>query len=309
MTTPEFTLLENGLRKPLLETIQKYGKQKYTLWTVWTYMKWRSNDDIFSLPENLVREDLGIDLNVLRAARAILIKEGWLEKDVLRDTGGEYLTRTWIVTAPPSVYASMGMEPPRIFTTTGKSPYSGSCSSSVSCSDSSSSSFAATATPSDSNKTESLKGVPLHSENIKAKSKPENLEPEPAPRGLHGQKANGQAKKVRYAPDGTPWPMHFNSWTNGEWLEWLVGHGWKQDGVVGTSSQKTPRSAAEQEKPTPTAAPMHDPPGSAIPPAPNCVRCHEPCTTQQGEWVCHPCHLRQPVVRPPEPELDNWDEL
>ena len=122
MNTPEFTLLENSLRKPFLDMVKKYGKQKYTLWTIWTYMKWRSNGDFFTLPENLVREDLGIDINVLRAARAILVKEGWLKKDVLRDTGGEYLTRTWLVTAPPSVYHSLGMEPPRVFTTEGKSP-------------------------------------------------------------------------------------------------------------------------------------------------------------------------------------------
>src|ERR1039458_2086002 len=181
MTTPEFTLLENSLRKPFLDMVKRYGKQKYTLWTVWTYMKWSSNGDFFTLPENLVREDLGIDVNVLRDARAILVKEGWLKKDVLRDTGGEYLTRTWLVTAPPRVYHSLGMEPPRVFTTEGKSPHSGSSSSSCSGSDSSSSSPSAAYTLSDSNKDSPPSGVGESSEKIEAKSKPENLEPKPTP--------------------------------------------------------------------------------------------------------------------------------
>jgi hypothetical protein len=146
---------------------------------------------------------------------------------------------------------------------------------------------------------------------IEAKSKPENLEPDPEPKPTPvmamAKGSDGQVKKARYTPDGTPWPLLFNSWTNGERLNWLEAHGWKQHRMVHTSSQKTPRSAVADGQPTPTATSLHDPPGSATPP--NCVRCHEPCVTQEGEWVSHRCHLRQPVLRRPEPELDNWDEL
>src|ERR1035438_867945 len=255
MNTPEFTLLENSLRKPFLDMVKKYGKQKYTLWTVWTYMKWRSNDDFFTLPENLVREDLGIDINVLRDARAILVKEGWLKKDVLRDTGGEYLTRTWLVTAPPSVYHSLGTEPPRVFTTEGKSPHSGSCSDSCSGSPSPSSSCAAT--PSDSSKTESPKGVPQHNEKIEAKSKPENLKPKPNP-PKPGPKGHGQ--------DGTPYPEEFDDWSNLKRLNWLEAHGWHHASMAETISQKTDETEVVQGKPTPTATPPAPAPHSASPP-------------------------------------------
>jgi hypothetical protein len=325
MTTPEFTLLENGLRKPLLETIQKYGKQKYTLWTVWTYMKWRSNDDIFSLPENLVREDLGIDLNVLRAARAILIKEGWLEKDVLRDTGGEYLTRTWLVTAPPSVYHSMGMQPPRVFTTEGKSPYSGSSSCSGSGSGSSSLSLSPSRTPSDSYK--SGKGVRESNEKIEDKSKHENLEPEPTPMGVHGQKINGRAKKERYALNGTPWPEGFDSWPrNADRLEWLDAHGCnhssKQDRMVEPASQKIVETGEWDGKPTATANPLLNPPGFAAPPTPrpdpyadDPIRCRNGCSSRSypvyKHKLCRSCYedeSQRPTSIETTAPLDNWDE-
>ena len=300
MTTPEFTLLENGLRKPFLDMVKKYGKQKYTLWTIWTYMKWRSSNDFFTLPESLVREDLGIDINVLRAARAILVKEGWLKKDVLRDTGGEYLTRTWLVTAPPSVYHSLGMEPPRVFTTEGKSPHSGSCSDSCSGSPSPSHSPSCAATPSDSSKSESPKGVPQHNEMIEAKSKPENLEPEPTPIGLRGQMANGNAKKVRYAPDGTPWPKYFNSWTNGERLEWLEAHGWEQGRMVEPASQRTVESVERDGKPKATATPVPNPPGSGLPPNGYCRQCGEPDDF---------CYCQRPDSIETTAPLGNWEEL
>jgi hypothetical protein len=283
MTTPEFTFLENGLRKPFLDMVKKYGKQKYTLWTVWTYMKWRSNDDVFSLPESLVREDLGIDVNVLRDARAILVAEGWLRKDVLRDTGGEYQTRTWEVTAPPSVYPSMGIEPPRVFTTEGKSPYSGSssCSGSGSSSSSSSSSHSAAATPSESNK--ASKGVRQQRliEKIEAKSKPENLEPKPKPaRSPYMAKGHGQ--------DGTPYPGEFNSWPNLRRLHWLEAHGWHQGRMAETASQKTNEHVMVQAKPTPTATHLTPSPRSAPPPD---IR-----GTKQVRWVRRHRAVPKPVV-------------
>jgi hypothetical protein len=138
-----------------------------------------------------------------------------------------------------------------------------------------------------------------------AKSKPENLEPTPEP------KPTPTPVKVRCAPDGTPWPSGFDSWMNARRLRWLEAHGWKQGRMAEASPQKTSTVVDREGTPTATATPtpLHDPPGSAVPPIPDCVRCGELCAIQQGEWVCHGCHLRQPVVRPPEPELDNWDEL
>jgi hypothetical protein len=150
---------------------------------------------------------------------------------------------------------------------------------------------------------------------IEAKSKPANLEPTPTPAPkptpilAMAEKSEGHAKKARYAPDGTPWPLHFNLWSNVERLEWLGVHGCKHDGMVETSSQQLPRSAVANGKPTPAATSLHEPPSSATPPIPICVRCDELCAMQQGEWVCDHCNLRQPVLRRPEPELDNWDEL
>jgi hypothetical protein len=303
MTAPEFTLLENGLREPFLDMVKKYGKQKYTLWTVWTYMKWRSNNDVFSLPEGLVREDLGIDVNVLRDARAILIKEGWLEKDSLRDTGGEYLTRTWLVTAPPRVYHSMGMQPPRVFTTEGKSPYSGSSSCSGSGSSSLSSSGAATL--SDSNKGASRNGVPHRTENIKAESNP-NLEPEPKPKP-----APSMAKPKGHGQDGTPYPEEFNDWSNLKRLHWLEAHGWDQGSMAQTAERKTDETVVMPTKPTPTATLFASSPHSAAPPraaqsappsplpAKKCPGCggREPC---RDKW-CY-CYEPEGGTSLPQPQ-------
>ena len=125
----DFTLLENRLRQPFLETVRKYGKQKFTLWAIWTYMLWRSTNGVFCLPEELVLEDWGMDVYALRRARAILMEEGWLRKDILRDTGGAYLTRTWVLTSPPMLNATVD-DPPMHLTTVVKSPYSVSSSGS-----------------------------------------------------------------------------------------------------------------------------------------------------------------------------------
>jgi hypothetical protein len=72
----EFTLLENRLRQPFLATVRKYGKQKFTLWAIWTYVLWRSTNGVFCVPEKLMLEDWGMDVYALRRARAILKKEG-----------------------------------------------------------------------------------------------------------------------------------------------------------------------------------------------------------------------------------------
>ena len=135
----------------------------------------------------------------------------------------------------------------------------------------------------------------------KTEAKPENLKPTPEP------KPTPTPAKVRCAPDGIPWPEGFDSWMNARRLRWLEAHGWKQGRMAEASPQKTSRLVDRERKRIATATPLHDPPDSATPPIPDCVRCDEPCTIQQGEWVCYACHLRQPVEQPPE--LDNWDEL
>jgi hypothetical protein len=97
----EFTLLENRLRQPFLDSVKKYGKQKFTLWAIWTYMLWRSTNGVFCLPEELVLTDWDMNPKTLRRVHDILIKEGWLQRDVLRNTGGMWMTRTWVITSPP----------------------------------------------------------------------------------------------------------------------------------------------------------------------------------------------------------------
>jgi len=169
----EFTLLENRLRQPFLETVRKYGKQKFTLWAIWTYMLWRSTNGVFCLPEELVLEDWGMDVYALRRARAILMDEGWLRKDILRDTGGAYLTRTWVLTSPPMLNATVD-DPPMHLTTVVKSPYSVSCSGSGSASRSGSAAHACSSSDSDSGNP--LKACAGSRANGRAKPEPE---PEP----------------------------------------------------------------------------------------------------------------------------------
>ena len=65
------------------------------LWAIWTYMLWRSTNGVFCLPEELVLTDWDMNPKTLRRVHDILIKEGWLQRDVLRNTGGMWMTRTW----------------------------------------------------------------------------------------------------------------------------------------------------------------------------------------------------------------------
>src|ERR1039458_9469036 len=138
--TNDFTLLENRLREPFLRMVNKYGRQKYGLWMVWTYMLWRSTNGQFCVPEELVLKDLEMNKNTLPILRNILVKEGWLRRDVLRDQGGTWMTRVWVITSPPPVETEVG--------STGNS---GSYCSSVSCSPSSSRSAWSTLSDSNSN--------------------------------------------------------------------------------------------------------------------------------------------------------------
>ena len=210
----------------------------------------------------------------------------------------------------------------------------GSCSGSGS--DSSSSYFAATGAPSDSKAYKSGKGVlqqPLIKK-IEAKSKPENLKPEPKPTP---RKSNGHGE------DGTPYPEEFNDWSNLRRLHWLEAHGWHQGSMADTASQKTHGTVVKQAKPTPTATPFAPSPHSESPPEvpprlpsaqppKKCARCGgtEPC---RDPW----CYAYEPVEVKPTPvseprvpdndeeeslpsinteisinkrySLDNWEEL
>jgi hypothetical protein len=169
----------------------------------------------------------------------------------------------------------------------------------------------------------------MSKDEIEAKSKPENLEPTPTPTPkptpvmAMPKGSDGQVQKARYAPDGTPWPVLFNSWTNGERLNWLGAHGWKQDRAMETSSQKTPRSAVGQGKPTATATPLHNPPDSATPPTPrpdpyayDPIRCRNGCSRRSYpvymNKLCRSCFEaeseRPSSIRTTAP-LDNWDEV
>src|ERR1035438_7100237 len=136
----------------------------------------------------------------------------------------------------------------------------------------------------------------------KIEAKPPNLEPtaKPTPVVAMAEKSEGQAKKVRYAPDGTPWPNEFDSWTNGERLQWLGAHGWKQETGVDATSQETAQVIDRYRKPTATATPLLNPPSSAAPPNGYCPQCSEPDDF---------CYCQRPVSIETTAPLRNWEEL
>ena len=286
---------------------------------VWmSYYLHTGNYDLISHPGNgTIERDTGICNDTVKTCKASLRAKGWLaytgDYKQPRRPGGKFAVPVmearlpwrpdWstVVTDVSMVYEAITVvekTTPGTVVENFHPEGSSSCSGSGSSSSSLSSSCAVT--PSDSSKSESPKGVPQHNEMIEAKSKPENLEPEPTPIGLRGQKANGQAKKVRYAPDGTPWPAHFDSWTNGERLEWLEAHGWHQGTMVATSPQRTVESAEGDGKPKATAIPMLNPPSSAVPPNGYCRQCREPDDF---------CDCQRPVSIENTAPLDNWEEL
>ena len=136
----------------------------------------------------------------------------------------------------------------------------------------------------------------------KIEAKPANLEPtaKPTPVMAMTEKSEGRVKKARFAPDGTPWPKYFNSWTNGERLEWLEAHGWHQGTMVATSPQRTVESVERDGKPKATATPMLNPPSSAVPPDGYCRQCSEPDDF---------CYCQRPVSIETTAPLRNWEEL
>jgi len=179
----DFTLLENRLREPFLRMVSKHGRQKYGLWMVWTYMLWRSAGGEFCVPEELVLKDLGMNKNTLPILRNILVKEGWLRRDVLRDQGGKWLTRVWVITSPLPVEQVVGdanksfISPPPVETEVGSTGNSGSHCSSVYCSPSSSRSATSTLSDSNSNCPE-IRTERRTVRQSKDGGKPQNLEPQ-----------------------------------------------------------------------------------------------------------------------------------
>jgi hypothetical protein len=288
---------------------------------VWmSYYLRTGNYDLISHPGNgTIERDTGICNDTVKTCKASLRAKGWLtytgDYKQPRRPGGMFAVPVmevrlpwrpdWsaVVTDVSLAYDAMTVVEK---TTHGTVVENFHPEGSSSCSNSGSSSLSSScaATPSDSNKTESPKGVPQHNEKIEAKCKPANLEPKPTPGGFHGQKTNGQAKKVRYAPDGTPWPKYFNSWTNGERLEWLEAHGWEQGRMVEAPSQKTVETTAGDRKPTATPTPLLNPPSSAPPPNGYCPQCREPddfCDCQRSISIENTEDNRR--------DLDNWEEL
>ena len=290
---------------------------------VWmAYYLHTGDSDLTSHPGNeTIEEDTGICNDTVKTCKASLRAKGWLaytgDYKQPRRPGGKFAVPVmearlpwrpdWstVVTDVSMVYEAITVvekTTPGTVVENFHPEGSSSCSGSGSSSSSLSSSCAVT--PSDSSKSESPKGVPQQNEKIEAKSKPENLEPEPTPIGLRGQKANGQAKKVRYAPDGTPWPNDFDSWENEERLSWLGAHGWKQDRGVDAASQETVQVIDKYRKPKATATPLLHPPSSAAPPDGYCRRCGEPDDF---------CYCQRPVsienTEDNRRDLDNWEEL
>lgn len=89
-----------AVRQPLWDMAKKHGRMKYSIVAIWDYMYWRSGKkNLFELAEDLVCLDLGCDPTTLRAVRRILIAEGWLRKETLRDKGGKWEVRGWTVIA------------------------------------------------------------------------------------------------------------------------------------------------------------------------------------------------------------------
>jgi len=69
-------------RKRLFEMAKKYGKRKFTLIAVWTYMFTRSgNGNVFELAESAILWDLGMTHEPLWEAQKILMAEGFLAKE------------------------------------------------------------------------------------------------------------------------------------------------------------------------------------------------------------------------------------
>ncbi len=101
-----------AVRQPLWEMAKKYGRQKYAIVAIWDYMWWRSGKGgLFELAEDIVCWDLDCDPTTLRAVRKILIAEGWLRKETLRDKGGKWMTRGFTVIAKgATVPKSLGGE-------------------------------------------------------------------------------------------------------------------------------------------------------------------------------------------------------
>jgi hypothetical protein len=286
---------------------------------VWmSYYLHTGNYDLTSHPGNgTIERDTGMCNDTVKTCKASLRAKRWLtytgDYKQPRRPGGTFAVPVMEVRLPwrpdwSAVVTDVSMaydaitvvEKPTHGTVVEIFHPEGSSSCSGSSSGSSSLSSSCAATPSDSSK--SPKGVPQHKEKIEAKSKPENLEPEPTP-SKPGPKGHGQ--------DGTPYPEEFDDWSNLERLRWLEAHGWRQASMAETASHRTGETGVAQAKPTPTATPLAPAPHSASPPrmspsAPSapatkrCAGCGGPVPCRDEWCYCYePAEVNPPTVPVP----------
>ena len=104
-------------RKNLFEMAKKYGKRKFTLIAVWTYMFTRSGKgNIFKLAESIILWDLGMTHEPLWQTQKILMAEGFLSKTKRRVkevtewtvlTGGKSADKVLQADYPPADYPTV----------------------------------------------------------------------------------------------------------------------------------------------------------------------------------------------------------
>jgi hypothetical protein len=284
---------------------------------VWTAYYLRTGDfDLTAHPSNqTIEQDTGLSNRTVKTSKAGLISKGWLgytgDYKQPRHAEGTYAVPVMEVRLPwrpdwSSVVVDLSMAYDTFRTVVQNLPHGtvvqnlhpegyGSGSIGLGLDSSFSSLQGRGAAPPCSNTSKE-----------KIEAKPPNLEPtaKPTPVMAMAEKSEGRVKKARYAPDGAPWPNAFDSWTNGERLEWLEAHGWEQGRMVEAPSQKTVETTAGDRKPTATPTPLLNPPGSAAPPNGYCRRCGEPddfCYCQRPGSIENTEDNRR--------DLDNWEEL
>jgi hypothetical protein len=287
---------------------------------VWTAYYLRTGDfDLTAHPSNqTIEQDTGLSNRTVKTSKARLISKGWLgytgDYKQPRHAEGTYAVPVMEVRLPwrpdwSTVLIDSSMAYDTFQTVVQNLPHGtvvqnlhpegyGSGSIGLGLDSSFSSLHVRGASP------------PCSTSKEKIEAKPANLEPtaKPTPVMAMAEKSEGRVKKARFAPDGTPWPAHFDSWTNGERLEWLEGHGWKQDRRVEPASQRTVESVARDGKPTATTTPLLNPPSSAAPPL--CFQCRKPTAIEDGRWICEPCDVWGSMLEiGGDTGGDNWDEL
>jgi hypothetical protein len=261
---------------------------------VWMYYYLLTGDyDPTSHPSNeTIEAHTGISKDTVKTCKAKLRVKGWLAYTGVykqpRRPGGKYgvpvmeVRLPWrddwsaVVTDVSMAYDAMTVVEKTTHGTVVENFHpEGSCSGSGYGSSSVSSSISPTdaTTLSDSNKCRSSVGE--SKENIKAKSEPENLEPTSKPTPTP---TPSKASSRGHGQDGTPYPEHFDDWSNLKRLHWLQTHGKNQSGRAQAAWQKTDASMAGAGKPSATASATANSlaraPRSATPPNGR-TRCYE----------------------------------